>query len=161
MESDQDTANLPESDDHALKADSTADVPQASIDDIKEMNAQSFKYEIKKANAKAFYSIVCIVLTLLFGSLIMSEVEEWRLLDAFYWAIVTITTVGYGDITPSSIGGKIFCIIYILVGSLIVARALSVFIQYPLLARRQRLEFKVLDQFINLPAEVQAPSFFD
>jgi len=29
------------------------------------------------------------------------------LFDAFYWAITTVTTVGYGDILPLSIGGRL------------------------------------------------------
>ncbi len=38
------------------------------------------------------------------------------LLDSFYWAFVTISTVGYGDITPLSNEARIFTIIIILSG---------------------------------------------
>jgi len=38
------------------------------------------------------------------------------LLDAFYWAFVTISTVGYGDITPQSNEARVFTIIIILSG---------------------------------------------
>ena len=37
-------------------------------------------------------------------------------LDAFYLTIVTISTVGYGDIHPSDTGGKIFGIFLIIIG---------------------------------------------
>src|SRR5476649_2802753 len=30
-----------------------------------------------------------------------------NLFDAFYWAIVTVATVGYGDISPQTTGGRI------------------------------------------------------
>lgn len=36
--------------------------------------------------------------------------------DAFYWSIVTVSTVGYGDITPKSLGGRLVAISLILSG---------------------------------------------
>lgn len=36
------------------------------------------------------------------------------LFDAFYWTIVTLATVGYGDITPQTIGGRWVAVILIL-----------------------------------------------
>ena len=53
--------------------------------------------------------------------------------DALYWAIVTITTVGYGDIVPASKVGKIFALLIILSGpallSLITASIASILIE--------------------------------
>jgi voltage-gated potassium channel len=42
--------------------------------------------------------------------------EGLTLLDAFYMTITTITTVGYGDITPQTFRGKIFTIGLIITG---------------------------------------------
>ena len=39
----------------------------------------------------------------------------------FWWAVATLTTVGYGDIYPITVGGKIFASIIILIGIGIVA----------------------------------------
>ena len=39
----------------------------------------------------------------------------------FWWAIVTLTTVGYGDVVPVTVGGKIFTGIILLIGLSIVA----------------------------------------
>ena len=41
--------------------------------------------------------------------------------DALWWAVATLTTVGYGDIYPVTIGGKIMTAIVVLCGLGIVA----------------------------------------
>lgn len=43
-------------------------------------------------------------------------VEGWSLLDAAYFSVVTIATVGYGDLAPQTALGKIFTIGYIFAG---------------------------------------------
>ena len=43
-------------------------------------------------------------------------VEQWAWIDALYFAVVTIATVGYGDLVPQTVLGKLFTIIYILMG---------------------------------------------
>jgi voltage-gated potassium channel len=51
--------------------------------------------------------------------------------DAIYWVVVTITTLGYGDIVPSFKMGKVFALMIILSGpvllSLITASIASIF----------------------------------
>ena len=41
--------------------------------------------------------------------------------DAFYWAMVTLTTVGYGDIYPVSVTGRVVSMISSFMGIAIVA----------------------------------------
>ena len=41
--------------------------------------------------------------------------------DSMWWAVATLTTVGYGDVYPITIGGKIFTTIMLLIGLGIVA----------------------------------------
>lgn len=41
--------------------------------------------------------------------------------DSIYWAIVTLTTVGYGDITPITVGGKIISSMVMILGYTIIA----------------------------------------
>lgn len=59
---------------------------------------------------------VWVVLVIIGGTLFYARVEHWRLLDALYFTIITLTTVGYGDLTPKTDAGKIFTIVYIFVG---------------------------------------------
>ena len=46
--------------------------------------------------------------------------EEWTLKESCYFLTVTYTTVGYGDITPRTDGGKAFAMFYALVGVAVV-----------------------------------------
>jgi voltage-gated potassium channel len=41
--------------------------------------------------------------------------------DCLWWAVVTLTSVGYGDIYPITVGGKIFTFIILIIGLGIVA----------------------------------------
>jgi len=57
-----------------------------------------------------------VVLTLLSGTVFYRGVEEWSLLDSLYFSVVTLTTVGYGDLAPSTALSKIFTVVYLFVG---------------------------------------------
>ena len=52
---------------------------------------------------------LCVVLFFItVGALSMMVIESLSFTDAFYWAVVTVTTVGYGDMTPKTDAGKLF-----------------------------------------------------
>ena len=42
-------------------------------------------------------------------------------LTGVYWAVVTITTVGYGDVTPITAGGRFFAVLVMLLGYSVIA----------------------------------------
>ncbi|KAM3720058.1 Two pore potassium channel protein [Dirofilaria immitis] len=42
--------------------------------------------------------------------------HQWKFSGAFYFATTVITTIGYGHSTPTTIGGKTFCMFYALAG---------------------------------------------
>ena len=42
--------------------------------------------------------------------------SKWELIDSLYFTVVMLTTVGYGDITPETVVGKLFASIFALAG---------------------------------------------
>ncbi len=58
------------------------------------------------------------------ATLVYHEVEGWRLLDALYFSVMTLATVGYGDFAPRTDIGKLFTIGFVFSGiGLFVATA--------------------------------------
>lgn len=66
---------------------------------------------------------------LITGAIFYHEVEKLSWLDAFYFCTITLTTVGYGDITPHTDAGKLFTIFYVLAGIGIIATFANLFLQ--------------------------------
>ncbi len=57
-----------------------------------------------------------LAILLVSGMFFYHEVEKWRWLDSLYFSVVTLTTIGYGDLTPHTDAAKIFTMIYIFLG---------------------------------------------
>jgi len=53
---------------------------------------------------------------LLVGTITYHYLEGWSLIDALYFSVITLATVGYGDLTPTTPIAKIFTIIYVING---------------------------------------------
>jgi voltage-gated potassium channel len=69
-----------------------------------------------------FRSLVILVfLTLLLGTVFYSYQEGWGLIDAFYFSVTTLTTVGFGDLAPTTPVGKLFTVGYIFSGLGLIA----------------------------------------
>lgn len=64
-----------------------------------------------------FRGLFSLVLTVLAGgTLFYRSVEGWSALDAAYFSVMTLTTVGYGDLTPTTPLSKVFTMAYVVVG---------------------------------------------
>jgi voltage-gated potassium channel len=81
---------------------------------------------IRSSAKKIFiFMLVVIAIVVILGSimyLVESEENGFRSIpESIYWAIVTITTVGYGDIAPVTPAGKFIASIIMLIGYGIIA----------------------------------------
>jgi voltage-gated potassium channel len=57
-------------------------------------------------------------------------VEHWSWLDSFYFSVVALSTVGFGDLSPETAIGKLFTVAYIVLGMavlLLLVRAVAHF----------------------------------
>jgi len=69
-----------------------------------------------------------VLLYLAGGPLFYSLYEEWPFVDALYFVIVTIGTVGYGDILPSDNTSKLFTVAYVIVGVILLTASVGNYI---------------------------------
>jgi hypothetical protein len=62
-----------------------------------------------------FRVLLVVLLTLLLGSTCFYwSVEGWSFIDALYFSVMTMSTIGYGDLTPTTTLSKSFTIIFAL-----------------------------------------------
>lgn len=59
---------------------------------------------------------VLALLILLSGVIFYHQIEGWPWLDALYFCVMTLATVGYGDLVPATDFGKVFTIVFTLIG---------------------------------------------
>lgn len=60
--------------------------------------------------------LLTTVVILGIGSAVYHYLEGWTWIDAIYFCMITLTTIGYGDYSPQTDGGKIFTMFYIVIG---------------------------------------------
>lgn len=104
-----------------------------------------------KRRLKIFLSLfVCLTLA---GTLGFMALEDLSLFEAFYYNIVTMSTVGYGDIHPTTPESRFFAILIITLGGAtflgVVANATELFIVRRETHNRQRKVNMVLGTFFS------------
>lgn len=50
------------------------------------------------------------------GTVFYRFVEDLSWIDSLYFSVITLTTVGYGDFSPDTNAGKVFTMVYVVVG---------------------------------------------
>lgn len=99
---------------------------------------------------------VRVLLSLVFLVIVAATVfyhfqENWGWVDALYFSVITISTVGYGDFSPQTAEGKLFTIAYLIVGIGLFVVATGAFAEY--LLQHIRTELLAAPNRGGLPPE--------
>jgi voltage-gated potassium channel len=102
--------------------------------------------------------IVAAIITVIFGGMIgYMMIEGWSISEALYMTIITVSTVGFQEVKPLSDGGRVFTVILILGGILLIATGANFIFSSIMegtfrdISRRQSMEkktAKIKDHFI-------------
>ena len=98
--------------------------------------------------------LLSVLAAIAFGTVVFHLLEGWSILDSLYVTVQTVTTVGFGDITPRTGLGRVFATVFMMIGVGVVLYALTSTVQAivhsELLARygHSRKMSKLQDHFI-------------
>lgn len=85
-------------------------------------------------------AVLPLLLLLLIGTVGYAWLEGWSLVDALYATVITITTVGYGDLSPQTLWGRLFSIFFTLFAIALGGYAISMLAVVVIENEKTRLE---------------------
>jgi voltage-gated potassium channel len=82
------------------------------------------------------YLLSLVIIAIAAGTVVFHLVEKLSWLNAYYFSVITLATVGYGDITPKTDLGKFLTTLYIFIGVGII----TTFVTYRLRRRAIKVQ---------------------
>lgn len=73
-----------------------------------------------------------LAMVIIGGTAFFRFVEGWSWLDSYFFAVVTLSTVGYGNLVPETALGKIGTTVFIFLGLGVFAAAIQQIAQFTL-----------------------------
>jgi len=77
-------------------------------------------------SARVSAALSALVLLIIIGMVGFRHFEHWNWTKAFYFTVTTLTTVGYGDLHPTSDASRLFAAVFILVGVGVAVASLGI-----------------------------------
>jgi voltage-gated potassium channel len=105
---------------------------------------------VSAAGYRLIIVLALLVGLVLIGAAAFMALEDLSFLDALYFAVVTISTVGYGDVTPATSGGKVLSIALIVLGVGTFLTVTANAVQLLLQRRQERIRTQRLRMVIGV-----------
>ena len=88
-----------------------------------------------------YYVLLSLAITVVtVGTVVFHLLEKWSWIDSFYFTIITLATIGYGDLVPTTPVGKLVTVIFVIVGVGIFLGFLNKMMERRVERRERRLE---------------------
>ncbi|MEC8883689.1 MAG: potassium channel family protein, partial [Bacteroidota bacterium] len=97
---------------------------------------------LKIFRSRIYVAILLIISMLMLGVFGFRFLAEYTWTDAVYMTMITISTVGFGEVQPLNDSAKIFTVILILVSVIVLGYAISIITEYIL----SRSNFELIKQ---------------
>jgi voltage-gated potassium channel len=85
---------------------------------------------LKRAALDLRFALFLVAGTIAVETVGLILIEDYSFIDAFYMAVITISTVGFGEVQPLSESGRLFMAVMIILNIGVVAYALATFSYY-------------------------------
>jgi voltage-gated potassium channel len=96
-----------------------------------------------KTALRLFFLFLSLAVVVLGGTIFFHYVEGWRWVDSYFFTVVTLSTVGYGELVPATDLGRIGTTVFIFVGLGIFAVAIQQFGAFTLRKREEHTEWLI------------------
>ncbi len=75
---------------------------------------RSFNRSLRHPRHQAF--ALAVVVVMVTGVVFYGLTEDWSLADSLYFTVIALTTIGFGDLAPTTTFSRLFTVVYAIVG---------------------------------------------